>query len=89
MTLERIGSAAATLHLPPWFSHNFPEPFSVVARPFRLAQPLLLQQQQLQRRRPATAEARNGSSWNGSSWNGRSWNARGFHSNWPIHRFLF
>lgn len=47
--------------LPPWFSHNFPETFSVVARPSRLAYPLLLQQQQLQqqqlqRQRPATAE---------------------------------
>ena len=41
---------------PPWFSHNFREPFSVVARPSRLAYPLLLQQQQLQRQRPATAE---------------------------------
>ena len=55
MTLERIGSAAATLLPPPWFSHNFPETFSVVARPSSVVHPLLLQQQQLQRQRPATA----------------------------------
>ncbi len=35
--------------------HNFREPFSVVARPSRLAYPLLLQQQQLHGQRSATA----------------------------------